>query len=80
MIIRDLMTQSFGVEYSTRCDEEGFGGIYLRDDTDIKTGKGKHVNHPGTGSDYLFLLNFFSSKEVHQFFSKKKNEAHQCLC
>ncbi|XP_068653756.1 uncharacterized protein [Aristolochia californica] len=26
----DVMTQSFGEAYATRCDEEGFGGIYAR--------------------------------------------------
>ncbi|XP_078171316.1 late embryogenesis abundant protein [Carex rostrata] len=33
----DVMTDSFGVGYSTRCDEEGFGCIYRDNDP---------VNHP----------------------------------
>jgi hypothetical protein len=58
------MTHSFGEGYSTRSDEEGFGGIYGRDDLVIKTGKGKHVNHPGTASDYSFLIFFLLKKSI----------------
>ncbi|XP_062214748.1 uncharacterized protein LOC133915555 [Phragmites australis] len=36
---RDVMTISFGEAYSTRSDDEGFGGVY---------GRNNPVEHPGT--------------------------------
>ncbi|KAF3320485.1 hypothetical protein FCM35_KLT15181 [Carex littledalei] len=40
----DVMTDSFGEGYSTRSDEEGFGGVYGGNDPVINPGT--HVNHP----------------------------------
>lgn len=43
------MTQSFGEGYSTRSDEEGFGGIYSGNQSlnNIQADKEIHANHPG---------------------------------
>lgn len=47
------MSHSFGEGYATRCDEEGFGGVY-RSNQSIEDGGGGgnkksviHENHPG---------------------------------
>ncbi|XVE82630.1 hypothetical protein DITRI_Ditri16bG0021600 [Diplodiscus trichospermus] len=45
----DVMSHSFGEGYATRSEEEGFGGIYGRDDesiTDTKSNKKIHEDHP----------------------------------
>ncbi|KAK4788728.1 hypothetical protein SAY86_020047 [Trapa natans] len=43
----NVMSQSFGEGYSTRSDEEGFGGIYSGDQSlnNIKADKEIHANH-----------------------------------
>ncbi|KAJ3697642.1 hypothetical protein LUZ61_001347 [Rhynchospora tenuis] len=40
----DVMTDSFGEGYSTRSDEEGFGGVYGGNDPVLNPGH--NVNHP----------------------------------
>ncbi|XP_077223771.1 late embryogenesis abundant protein isoform X2 [Tasmannia lanceolata] len=44
----DVMSHSFGEGYSTRSDEEGFGGIYSKNQSLGKKEKdeGVHENHP----------------------------------
>lgn len=44
----DVMSHSFGEGYATRCDEEGFGGIYAANQSLSKTETDKfiHENHP----------------------------------
>lgn len=43
------MTHSFGEGYSTRSDEEGFGGVYGGNDPVENPGTEKiHPSHPGT--------------------------------
>lgn len=44
---RDVMTHSFGEGYSTRSDEEGFGGVYGQNDPVFNPGTEVHPNHPG---------------------------------
>lgn len=41
------MSHSFGEGYATRCDEEGFGGIYGGNQSAPETDKPIHENHPG---------------------------------
>lgn len=49
MLCRDVISHSFGEGYATRCDEEGFGGIYGAKQSLSKTETDKfiHENHPG---------------------------------
>ncbi|CAJ1930115.1 unnamed protein product [Sphenostylis stenocarpa] len=42
----DVMSHSFGEGYATRCDEEGFGGIYSGNQSIPKTERDIHENHP----------------------------------
>ncbi|PAN45294.1 hypothetical protein GQ55_9G105300 [Panicum hallii var. hallii] len=42
----DVMTHSFGEGYSTRSDEEGFGGVYGRNDPVEHPGTEIHPSHP----------------------------------
>jgi hypothetical protein len=42
------MTHSFGEGYSTRSDEEGFGGVYGGNDPVEHPGTEIHPSHPGT--------------------------------
>uniref|UniRef100_A0ACD5WCV3 Uncharacterized protein n=1 Tax=Avena sativa TaxID=4498 RepID=A0ACD5WCV3_AVESA len=42
----DVMTHSFGEGYSTRSDEEGFGGVYGQNDPVFNPGTEVHPNHP----------------------------------
>nr|CAB3498392.1 unnamed protein product [Digitaria exilis] len=42
----DVMTHSFGEGYSTRSDEEGFGGVYGGNDPVEHPGTEIHPNHP----------------------------------
>ncbi|KAM3296023.1 hypothetical protein ACQJBY_038382 [Aegilops geniculata] len=45
----DVMSHPFGVAYSTRSDEEGFGGVYARDDDRPASSRptaDAHPNHP----------------------------------
>ncbi|EMS67882.1 hypothetical protein TRIUR3_31296 [Triticum urartu] len=42
----DVMTHSFGEGYSTRSDEEGFGGVYGQNDPVLNPGTEVHPNHP----------------------------------
>ncbi|BAU00088.1 hypothetical protein LR48_Vigan06g044800 [Vigna angularis] len=42
----DVMSHSFGEGYATRCDEEGFGGIYGGKQSMPKTDECIHENHP----------------------------------
>ncbi|KAL5217396.1 hypothetical protein ABZP36_018080 [Zizania latifolia] len=42
---RDAMTHSFGEGYSTRSDEEGFGGVYRRDYLVFRHGTQVHPSH-----------------------------------
>ncbi|XP_004512041.1 uncharacterized protein [Cicer arietinum] len=44
----DVMSHSFGEGYATRCDEEGFGGIYGENQSLNTNQKDKsvHENHP----------------------------------
>ncbi|XP_044984017.1 uncharacterized protein LOC123451070 [Hordeum vulgare subsp. vulgare] len=42
----DVMTHSFGEGYSTRSDEEGFGGVYGQNDPVLNPGTEMHPNHP----------------------------------
>lgn len=44
------MTHSFGEGYSTRSEEEGFGGVYGRNDPVFNRGTEEdvHPSHPGT--------------------------------
>lgn len=46
--IRDLLSHSFGEGYASRCDDEGFGGIYGGNQSLQKTEHGQlvHENHP----------------------------------
>ncbi|PKI44684.1 hypothetical protein CRG98_034927 [Punica granatum] len=46
--MRNVMSQSFGDGYSTRADEEGFGGIYSGNQSlnNIEADKEIHANHP----------------------------------
>ncbi|CAN6287004.1 unnamed protein product [Urochloa humidicola] len=45
--IGDVMSHSFGEGYSTRCEEEGFGGVYGRhDDPAEHRGAEIHPGHP----------------------------------
>jgi hypothetical protein len=44
---RDVMTHSFGEGYSTRSDEEGFGGVYGGNDPVLNPGTQVHPSHPG---------------------------------
>ena len=55
---RDVMSHSFGEGYATRCDEEGFGGIYGENQSIPKPPKAPeiHENHPGN----IDLLTCFS--------------------
>lgn len=48
-VIRDVMSHSFGEGYSTRSDEEGFGGIYGGNQSNPKSPNDPviHENHPG---------------------------------
>ncbi|KAG8062408.1 hypothetical protein GUJ93_ZPchr0003g18164 [Zizania palustris] len=43
---RDAMTHSFGEGYSSRSDEEGFGGVYRKDDPVFRHGAQVHPSHP----------------------------------
>lgn len=56
---RDVTSHSFGEGYATRCDEEGFGGIYGGNDplsSEEKTpSKIIHESHPGLYSLCLSL-------------------------
>jgi len=45
---RDVITHSFGEGYSTRSDEEGFGGVYGGTDPVEHPGTEIHPSHPGT--------------------------------
>ena len=45
---RDVMSHSFGEGYSTRSDEEGFGGVYGGNDPVEHPGTEIHPSHPGT--------------------------------
>lgn len=47
-VCRDVMTHSFGEGYSTRSDEEGFGGVYGQNDPVFNPGTEVHPSHPGT--------------------------------
>ncbi|CAD6206453.1 unnamed protein product [Miscanthus lutarioriparius] len=42
----DVMTHSFGEGYSTRSDEEGFGGVYGGNDPVEHPGTEIHPSHP----------------------------------
>ncbi|XP_006650516.2 uncharacterized protein LOC102720220 [Oryza brachyantha] len=42
----DVMTHSFGEGYSTRSDEEGFGGVYGQNDPVFNPGTEVHPSHP----------------------------------
>ena len=42
------MSHSFGEGYSTRSDEEGFGGVYGGNDPVEHPGTEIHPSHPGT--------------------------------
>ncbi|GMH06331.1 hypothetical protein Nepgr_008171 [Nepenthes gracilis] len=43
----DAMSRSFGEAYATRCQEEGFGGIYGGNDTEyIESDRVIHKNYP----------------------------------
>ncbi|CAL4935644.1 unnamed protein product [Urochloa decumbens] len=44
--IGDVMSHSFGEGYSTRCEEEGFGGVYGRYDPEEHRGVEIHPGHP----------------------------------
>lgn len=55
------MSHSFGEGYATRCDEEGFGGIYGGKQSMPKTDECIHENHPG--------LVFLSDMHVYTFAS-----------
>ncbi|CAN6281600.1 unnamed protein product [Urochloa humidicola] len=44
--IGDVMRDSFGEGYSTRCEEEGFGVVYGRHDPDEDSGAEIHPGHP----------------------------------
>ncbi|KAG2535606.1 hypothetical protein PVAP13_9NG126800 [Panicum virgatum] len=44
----DVMSHSFGEGYSTRSDEEGFGGVYGGNDPVEHPGTEIHPSHPGT--------------------------------
>lgn len=48
------MSHSFGEGYATRCDEEGFGGIYGENQSLNTNQKDKsvHENHPGYNFDF----------------------------
>ncbi|XP_047085858.1 uncharacterized protein LOC124697289 [Lolium rigidum] len=41
----DVMTDSFGEGYSTRADEEGFGGVYGQNDPEHDTSQGSEAKH-----------------------------------
>lgn len=60
------MSHSFGEGYSTRSDEEGFGGIYGGNESTskIKTDKYIHEDHPGL---LRYLHPFLKNKKL--FFS-----------
>ena len=52
------MSHPFGVAYSTRSGEEGFGGIYARDDDRPAFNRPTaeaHPSHPPPGTFYLFI-------------------------
>jgi hypothetical protein len=55
------MTHSFGEGYSTRSDEEGFGGVYGGNDPVEHPGTEIHPSHPGTFARATsgFLMPFF---------------------
>ncbi|CAL4918777.1 unnamed protein product [Urochloa decumbens] len=44
--IGDVMSHSFGEGYSTRCEEEGFGGVYGRHDPEEQRSAEIHPGHP----------------------------------
>lgn len=44
----DVMSHSFGEGYSTRSDEEGFGGVYGGNDPVFNPGTEAHPSHPGS--------------------------------
>lgn len=48
ILIRDAMSHSFGEGYATRSDEEGFGGVFSRNQSLPKTQQDQliHENHP----------------------------------
>ncbi|KAJ4791284.1 hypothetical protein LUZ62_042530 [Rhynchospora pubera] len=52
----DAMTDSYGEGYGTRCDEEGFGGVYGSNDPVLNPGH--NVNHPGIASASFILTQF----------------------
>ncbi|KAE8812187.1 hypothetical protein D1007_10794 [Hordeum vulgare] len=52
----DVTSHPFGVAYSTRSDEEGFGGVYARDDDDDRPAFDRrtaepHTSHPPPDHD-----------------------------
>ncbi|KAM3239567.1 hypothetical protein ACQJBY_053322 [Aegilops geniculata] len=50
----DVMSHPFGVAYSTRSDEEGFGGVYARDDDRPASSRptaDAHPSHPPPDHD-----------------------------